>query len=168
MRICMLGHKRVPSREGGIEIVVEELATRMVQMGHDVTCYNRGGHHVSGKEFDEKFHKSQALLHVEDFSEENIDLVKNSISTKIADSLGSGICLFAFAPKEVASMKYLMENNCAICCSEQGNLVDSLKKLFFNKEERRCVIDNALNMAKLNHEKGAVGKKVKDVFERIS
>lgn len=52
MRVCMLGHKRIPSREGGIEIVVEELATRMVQKGHDVTCYNRGGHHVSGKEFD--------------------------------------------------------------------------------------------------------------------
>lgn len=52
MRICMLGHKRIPSREGGIEIVVEELAGRMVQLGHDVTCYNRGGHHVSGKKFD--------------------------------------------------------------------------------------------------------------------
>ena len=54
LKICMLGHKRIPSREGGIEIVVEELATRMVQLGHDVTCYNRGGHHVSGKEFDGK------------------------------------------------------------------------------------------------------------------
>lgn len=52
LKIAMLGHKRIPSREGGIEIVVEELAVRMVQMGHDVTCYNRGGHHVSGKEFD--------------------------------------------------------------------------------------------------------------------
>lgn len=49
----MLGHKRLPSREGGIEIVVEELSTRMVSLGHDVTCYNRGGHHVSGKEFDD-------------------------------------------------------------------------------------------------------------------
>ena len=52
MKIAMLGHKRIPSREGGIEIVVEELATRMVKRGHDVTCYNRRGHHVSGKEFD--------------------------------------------------------------------------------------------------------------------
>lgn len=51
--IAALGHKRIPSREGGIEIVVEELSTRMVALGHDVTCYNRGGHHVSGKEFDE-------------------------------------------------------------------------------------------------------------------
>ena len=52
LSIAMLGHKRIPSREGGIEIVVEELATRMVKLGHNVTCYNRKGHHVSGKEFD--------------------------------------------------------------------------------------------------------------------
>ena len=52
LNIAMLGHKRIPSREGGVEIVVEELATRMVKAGHSVTCYNRAGHHVSGKEFD--------------------------------------------------------------------------------------------------------------------
>ena len=52
LNIAMLGHKRIPSREGGIEIVVEELATRMVNLGNNVTCYNRKGHHVSGKEFD--------------------------------------------------------------------------------------------------------------------
>lgn len=54
MKIVAIGHKRIPSREGGIEIVVEELSTRMVALGHDVTCYNRGGHHVSGKEFDDE------------------------------------------------------------------------------------------------------------------
>ena len=52
LNIAMLGHKRIPSREGGIEIVVEELSTRMVEKGHSVTCYNRSGHHVSGKEYD--------------------------------------------------------------------------------------------------------------------
>lgn len=52
LKIAMLGHKRIPSREGGIEIVVEELCTRMVKMGYSVTCYNRSGHHVSGKEYD--------------------------------------------------------------------------------------------------------------------
>lgn len=54
LNIAMLGHKRIPSREGGIEIVVEELSTRMVKRGHRVTCYNRKGHHVSGSEFDGK------------------------------------------------------------------------------------------------------------------
>lgn len=52
LRIAMMGHKRVPSREGGVEIVVEELCTRMVKHGHKVTCYNRIGHHVSGSCYD--------------------------------------------------------------------------------------------------------------------
>lgn len=55
LNICMLGHKRVPGREGGIEVVVEELSTRMAALGHHVTCYNRSGHHVSGKEFDTEY-----------------------------------------------------------------------------------------------------------------
>ena len=54
LRIAMYGHKRVPGRESGIEVVVWELATRMALLGHEVTCYNRKGHHVSGKEFDSK------------------------------------------------------------------------------------------------------------------
>lgn len=47
----MLGHKRIPSREGGVEIVVEELSLRMVNLGHKVVCFNRSGSHVSGKDF---------------------------------------------------------------------------------------------------------------------
>ena len=50
LRVCMFGQKRF-SREGGVEVVVGELSTRMVKLGHQVTCYNRGGHHVSGKVF---------------------------------------------------------------------------------------------------------------------
>lgn len=52
LKIAMLGHKRIPSREGGVEIVVEELSTRMVALGHKVTCYNRSGHHIGGQEYD--------------------------------------------------------------------------------------------------------------------
>ena len=48
LNIAMLGHKHVLSREGGIEIVVNELATRMASRGHHVTCYDRNTHHVSG------------------------------------------------------------------------------------------------------------------------
>ena len=52
LKIAMFGHKRIPSREGGVEVVVEELAVRMVALHHHVTCYNRSGHHVSGQEYD--------------------------------------------------------------------------------------------------------------------
>lgn len=50
--IAMFGQKRL-SREGGVEIVVKELCTRMVRNGYSVTCYNRTGHHVSGVEYDD-------------------------------------------------------------------------------------------------------------------
>ena len=46
LNIVVFGHKRIPSRGGGIEVVVEELATRMVERGHHVTVLNRRGRHV--------------------------------------------------------------------------------------------------------------------------
>ena len=52
LAIAMFGQKRL-SREGGVEIVVKELCTRMAQNGCDITCYNRAGHHVSGAEYDD-------------------------------------------------------------------------------------------------------------------
>ncbi len=48
MRIAMIGQKRTGSREGGIEVVVTELATRMAALGHEVTCYDRSGTDVNG------------------------------------------------------------------------------------------------------------------------
>lgn len=53
-KIAMIGHKRIPSREGGVEIVVDEISTRLTRRGYHVDAYNRSGYHVSGKQFDEK------------------------------------------------------------------------------------------------------------------
>ncbi len=53
LNIAMFGHKHVLSREGGIEIVVKELATRMAARGNRVICYDRKSHHVSGSELDQ-------------------------------------------------------------------------------------------------------------------
>lgn len=49
MKIAMIGHKRIPSREGGVEVVVEELSTRLVKKGNIVEVYNRKGNNVSDK-----------------------------------------------------------------------------------------------------------------------
>lgn len=53
LNIAMLGQKYIPSREGGVEVVVEELSTRMVRQGHSVTCYNRKDHHITQKNLHE-------------------------------------------------------------------------------------------------------------------
>ena len=59
LKVAMIGHKRIPSREGGIEIVVEELSTRMVKKGIKVTCYNRKGKHA--------LDKSQKVNHIKEY-----------------------------------------------------------------------------------------------------
>lgn len=52
MKIAMIGHKRIPSREGGVEIVVEELSTRLVKKGYQVVVYNRKGRNVQDENAD--------------------------------------------------------------------------------------------------------------------
>ena len=91
LRSCMFGHKRIPSREGGIEVVVEELSTRMVKLGHQVTCYNRGGHHVSGKEFDgERLHeyKGVKLKTVPTINRKGLTAVSSSFFAALASAFG--------------------------------------------------------------------------------
>ncbi len=44
----MIGHKFIPSRDGGVEVVVSNLAPHLAKIGYDVTCYNR-----TNKEFKE-------------------------------------------------------------------------------------------------------------------
>lgn len=48
LNIAMFGHKHMMSREGGIEIVIYELATRMSACGHKIVVYDRSSNHVAG------------------------------------------------------------------------------------------------------------------------
>ena len=41
MKIAMIGQKGIPATYGGIERHVEELTTRVVERGHEVTVYCR-------------------------------------------------------------------------------------------------------------------------------
>ena len=52
MKIAVIGHKRVPSREGGIEKTVEKQMIRFRKRGYDIILYNRSGHNTFGEEFD--------------------------------------------------------------------------------------------------------------------
>lgn len=52
LKIAHFGQKNCMTTEGGVEVVVAELAKRQAVMGRNVTCYNRSGHHISGAQFD--------------------------------------------------------------------------------------------------------------------
>lgn len=124
--------------------------------------------YVSGDEFDRVLHGADMLLHTEAFDEQSVDSVKNSVSTKIADSLASGTCLFAYGPHEVASMRHLIDNDCAIVSTSSENLKQTLEKAFFDAELRKKVCENAIKTAKEFHNSEQNSQKLYSLLENVN
>ena len=79
MKIAMIGHKRIPGREGGIEVVVEELSTHMAALGNDVYVYNRkSSNSVSMKEY-----KGVHIITIPTIERKNTDAVVYSFLASI-------------------------------------------------------------------------------------
>ncbi|MGN1123905.1 MAG: glycosyltransferase family 4 protein [Eubacterium sp.] len=110
MKIAMMGHKRIPSREGGIEIVVEELSVRMAEAGNEVTAYNRKGHHIAGEEFENKKslkeYKSVRLKSVFTFENAKLNAIVYSVlaALKICFSRCDVVHIHAEGPACVAGL----------------------------------------------------------------
>lgn len=108
MKIAMIGHKRIPSREGGVEIVVEELSTRLVKEGHSVDVYNRKGKNVQDKNADQKNTK------IKEYNGVKIKTIP-TINKKGLDAL-----IYSFFASIIASFKnydilhYHAEGSCAM------------------------------------------------------
>ena len=119
LRIAMLGHKRVPSREGGIEIVVEELGARLCSRGHEVVCYNRRGDHVSGKEHNEARMTSwrgMQLRYVPTIDKKGIAAVTSSVCAAFCAAFGryDVVHFHAEGPSAMLWLPKLMGKRC-IC-----------------------------------------------------
>lgn len=107
---------------------------------------------------------SSLLLHVEAFDEQSVDLVKYSISTKIADSLASGIPLVAYGPAEVASMKHLAEHDCAITCTSRDSLAETLTVAFNREDIRTNTARQALKVAQVYHDRQVNSRKLRQAL----
>ncbi len=110
-KAAMIGHKRIPSREGGVEIVVDELSTRLVKLGYRVDAYNRSGYHVSGKEYDErrgKIYKGIRLITIPTFQNKKLNAIVYSFLATLRALFGGydvihyhaeGPCVMLWIPK---------------------------------------------------------------------
>lgn len=54
--IAMIGHKRIPGRESGVEVVVQQLSTRLVARGYEVDAFNRKNKNVPKEEYFQGVH----------------------------------------------------------------------------------------------------------------
>lgn len=96
MKIAMIGHKRIPSREGGVEIVVEELATRLVNKNYEVDVYNRKGNNVSDKNIKMqkiKEYKGARIFTIPTINKKGIDALLYSFFATIRALFGKYDCI---------------------------------------------------------------------------
>lgn len=111
LRVAMIGHKRIPSREGGVEIVVDELSTRMVKLGCEVDAYNRYGRHIAGKRYTQyrgKAYKGIKLITIPTFKNGKLNAIVYSVLATIRALFGGydvihfhaeGPCIMIWLPK---------------------------------------------------------------------
>ena len=98
MKIAMIGHKRIPTRSGGVEVVVEELSERMAAKGNKVTVYNRNCGEDKLKE-----HSGVKIVEVRTFSSPSLNAMVYSLFATLR-------CIF----KKYDIVHYHAEGPCAM------------------------------------------------------
>lgn len=127
LKIAMLGHKRIPSREGGIEIVVEELSTRIVEQGH----------HVSGKEFDDSAlseYKGVRLKSVCTIDKKGFAAISSSFFAALKAAFGryDVVHFHAEGPCAVLWLPKMFGKRCIATIHGAGGIIGTQKSSFFS------------------------------------
>lgn len=60
--------------------------------------------------------------------------------------------MIAYGPEEVASMRHLIENECAYCITSESALVEGLTEILNNKQKRDILAKKGLEVAKEWHD----------------
>lgn len=109
--------------------------------------------------------KSSMLIHCE--NSEMIDDLRHSFSTKIADSLSSGIPFLVYASEEYYFVKYLIKNNCAHIANNKEQLKTILFNCIYDEQYRKKYVNSAIKVAHLNHNDKKYWQQMENVFEKI-
>lgn len=123
---------------------------------------------VSGEAFLQALKSSELLLHVEAFDEASVDYVKHSVSTKIADSLATGIPLLAYGPECISSMKHLIRTGSAITAVSREQLRRMLLTAFTDDEARGEAAEQALATARQCHDSTRNGEMLRQILRSVT
>lgn len=108
LRIAMFGQKNL-SREGGVELVVKELCSRLADKGYQITCYNRSSNKGDNIDFSESDNLSNVRqVYVPTIEKKGLAAVTASAFAALYSALGrydvvhihaEGPAFFAWLPK---------------------------------------------------------------------
>ncbi len=107
IQVACLGMKHCPAfGQGGVEVVVEELSTRMVRLGCKVTCFNRNGRYEKNNKLKE--YKGIKLVSVPTLDRRGVAAASSSFSAAVRAAFGKfdvvhfhaeGSCAMMWLPK---------------------------------------------------------------------
>lgn len=95
--------------------------------------------------------ESEILIHVENFSAFYLEDSKYAFSTKIADSLSCGTCLFVYAPDELYCTQYLKSTEAACVATNRDEAHSLLKCLVADEKLRKKYSARGKVIACQNH-----------------
>ncbi|GAC1401405.1 MAG: glycosyltransferase [Chloroflexota bacterium] len=75
MRIAFLGTRGVPARYSGVETFVEQMGTRLVERGHNVTVYTRR-HQARGRECS---YRGMRLIYIAGIATKHLDTISHTL-----------------------------------------------------------------------------------------
>ncbi len=100
--------------------------------------------------------EADILLHCESFRLKDKYEVRLSFSTKIVDYLKTGKCIMAIGPCDVASMRYLAENNAALAINDTKKIPDILAQIAQKPSMLSEYGENAWKCGRENHSRETV------------
>lgn len=117
-RVAMFGHKRIPSRDGGIEKVLTELCPRLVKLGMKVDAFNRSGEHVKNGDFSKtkSNYKGVTLRYVPTLRFRGLAAMSSSFFAALRCAFGSYdiVHIHAEGPAALIWLPHFMGKKCVV------------------------------------------------------
>lgn len=111
------------------------------------------------------YKKADIALHVESFDKANKLRTRLSFSTKIVDLMTTGCAIMAIAWEEHAALKYLKDNDAAICIASKEFILPTLSNLVNNPDIIAEYGIKAFEIGQRNHEKTKTQNFIRDLFQ---
>lgn len=137
------------------------LSEEMLAQINNEFCYVHGA--IPQEEALQKQNEADILLFLEDIDGKNAKAARLSFSTKITDYLSTGKCIFAVGNCDTAPMRYFIENNAAMVCGNDDEILHNLKKICENPYLLDKFAENACISAKKNHNP----EDIHEIFDRV-
>ena len=103
------------------------------------------------EELKQKLRESRYLLHVESFASFYKEDLKYAFSTKIADSLAVGSCLFVYAPENKAVIRYLEGKEAAVLITDPKKLEEQISRVLNDDTLSQTYAETGRILAMENH-----------------